>query len=182
MPPETGIRFTRMDLGDLDRLTEVERSEHITLAYELEDGELKQVEVDWQVPNWFTERDGDHSLAEKLAFCRSHLEQGGVMLGAFSGDLLVGVAIVRPLLREGMAQMAFLHVSREYRRSGIAAQLMGEACDISRSAGARQMYVSATPSSSAVDFYLAQGCRLAEEVDPELYALEPDDIHLILEL
>jgi hypothetical protein len=44
------------------------------------------------------------------------------------------------------------------------------------------MYVSSTPSSSAVGFYIAQGCKLVEEVDPELYALEPDDIHLILDL
>ena len=81
-----------------------------------------------------------------------------------------------------MAQLAFLHVSREYRRYGIAAQLMEQAGDIARSAGAQQMYVSATSSSSTVDFYLAQGCRLAEEVDPEQYALEPEDIHLILDL
>ena len=83
MPAQTGFKFTRMELEDLDRLAEIDRSEHITLAYELEDGELKQVEVDWQVPNWFTEGDGDHSLAEKLAFCRSHLDRGGVMLGGF---------------------------------------------------------------------------------------------------
>jgi hypothetical protein len=44
------------------------------------------------------------------------------------------------------------------------------------------MYISSIPSSSAVGFYLAQGCKLAEEVDAELYALEPEDIHLILNL
>ena len=104
------------------------------------------------------------------------------MLGAFSVDLLVGLVIVRPLLREGMAQLAFMHINRDHRRKGIATQLMKQACDIARSAGAWQMYVSATPSSSTVDFYLAQGCRLAEEVDPELYTLEPEDIHLILDL
>lgn len=59
---------------------------------------------------------------------------------------------------------------------------MRKACEIAREAGSRRMYVSSTPSSSAVGFYIAQGCKLAEEVDPELYALEPDDIHLILDL
>ncbi len=59
---------------------------------------------------------------------------------------------------------------------------MREACDIARQAGSSQMYISSTPSASAVGFYLSQGCRLAEEVDPELYALEPEDIHLILDL
>jgi GNAT superfamily N-acetyltransferase len=171
-----------MQVDELERIAEIDRSEHVTRAYELEGGELRQIEVDWQVPNFFTEGDDDHSLAGQLTFCRSHLEKGGVMLGAFSGDRLVGVAIVRPLLREDMAQLAYLHVSRDYRRDGIARQLMDDAQKIARDAGAHQMYVSSIPSSSAVDFYLAQGCRLAEEPDPDLYALEPEDIHLIVAL
>jgi GNAT superfamily N-acetyltransferase len=182
MSPVTGIKYSRMKMEELDRLSEIDRSEHVSRAYELKEGDLTQVDVDWQVPTWFTEGDGGHSLAGQLAFCRSHLEQGGVMLSAFSGDHLVGIAIVRPLLRDAMAQLAFLHVSRNFRRGGIARQLMADACDIARDAGARQIYVSSIPSSSAVGFYLAQGFRLAEEVDPELYALEPEDIHLILDL
>jgi hypothetical protein len=59
---------------------------------------------------------------------------------------------------------------------------MRKVCEIAREAGSQRMYISSTPSSSAVGFYIAQGCKLAEEVDPELYALEPDDIHLILDL
>lgn len=176
------IIYTRLDPGEVERLSEINRSEHITRAYELNAGVLTKVEVDWQVPNWFADREDDHSLAEKVAFCRTHLEQGGVLLGALHGDLLAGIAVMRPELHTGMAQMAFLHVSREYRRQGIAQRLMGEACRIARSTGARRMYVSATPSESAVDFYLSQGCHLADPVDPDLYALEPEDIHLILEL
>ena len=182
MSPETPIIFTRMGPDELERISELDRSERVTRAYEIEDGELTQVDVDWQVPTWSSDNEGEHSLAEQLAFCRSHLEQGGVMLGAFRGHRLVGVAIVRPQLRDAIAQLAFLHVSRKFRRAGIAGQLMEEACDIARDAGARQIYVSAIPSSSAVGFYLTQGCRLAEKVDPELYALEPEDIHLILDL
>ena len=104
------------------------------------------------------------------------------MFGAFDDDLLVGIAVVRPRLRDDLAQLAFLHVSSGFRRQGIARRLMWEACEIASEAGSSQLYVSSIPSSSAVGFYLSQGCRLAEEVDPELYALEPEDIHLILDL
>ncbi len=104
------------------------------------------------------------------------------MLGAFRSEQLVGVVLVRPELREGLAQLAFLHVSRALRRLGIARRLMEQACAVAREAGARRMYVSATPSLSTVDFYLAHGCRLAEKVDPELFALEPEDVHLIMDL
>ena len=176
------INYTRLDPDAVVRLSEIDRSEHITLAYEFNAGVLTLVEVDWQVPNWFADRSGEHSLAEKIAFCRNHLEHGGILLGALHGDLLVGIAIVRPSLRADMAQLAFLHVSQEYRRQGIAQRLMDEACQSARSRGARRMYVSATPSESAVGFYLSMGCQLADPVDPDLYALEPEDIHLILEL
>jgi predicted N-acetyltransferase YhbS len=182
MNEENPISICRMDPTELERISELDRSEHVTLAYEIEDGALSEVEVDWHVPAWFVGGAGDHSLSEQVAFCRSHLDQGGVLLGAFNDGFLVGAAVVRPKLREDMAQLAFLHVSRRFRRRGIARRLMGEACRIARKAGARRMYVSSIPSSSAVGFYLAQGCRLAEDVDPELSALEPEDIHLTMDL
>jgi hypothetical protein len=33
-----------------------------------------------------------------------------------------------------------------------------------------------------VGFYLRQGCRLADPVHPDLWAKEPDDIHLVCPL
>jgi ribosomal protein S18 acetylase RimI-like enzyme len=182
MNQEMPISYRRMESEELQLISELDRSEHVTSAYGIRDGVLAQVEVEWDVPAWFADSDGDHSLSEQLAFCQSHLEQGGVMLGAFKDDLLVGAALVRPKLREDMAQLAFLYVSRRFRRQGIAKRLTDHACEIAREVGAVRMYVSSIPSSSAVDFYLAQGCKLAEEPDPELYALEPEDIHLILDL
>ena len=181
-PPPNKIHFTRLDPHAIERLAEIDRSEHITRAYEISAGVLTQLDVDWHVPNWFSEGDGDHSLSGQIAFCRSHLDKGGLLLGALHEDLLVGIAIVRPELYADMAQLAFLHVSREYRRQGIAKGLMAEACQIARSAGARRIYISATSTASTVEFYLSQGCELADPVDPNLYALEPQDIHLILEL
>ena len=48
--------------------------------------------------------------------------------------------------------------------------------------GARRLYISATPSEGALRFYLSQGARLADPPDPELLALEPEDVHLVLSL
>ena len=182
MKKETPVIINRMKASDLNRISELDRSEHVRLGYKVRDGKLTQLEVDWDVPTWFVDGDSDHSLTEQIAFCRSHLDQGGVMLAAFKNNLIVGAAIVRPVLRDDLAQLAFLHVSRRFRGRGIARRLMRKACEIARDAGSRRMYISSTPSSSAVGFYVAQGCKLAEEVDPKLYALEPDDIHLILDL
>ena len=47
-----------------------------------------------------------------------------------------------------------------------------------RKLGAKKLYISATPSENTVNFYLHLGCVLAKEMDPELFELEPEDIHL----
>lgn len=44
---------------------------------------------------------------------------------------------------------------------------------------AEWLYVSATPSRSAVGFYTSLGFLPTQNAHPELYALEPDDIHMI---
>jgi ribosomal protein S18 acetylase RimI-like enzyme len=78
--------------------------------------------------------------------------------------------------------MAFLYVSNGYRRRGIARALMDEVCRLGGDRGARQLYISAAETESAVGFYLDYGCRLAEAVDPALFELEPTDVHLTLDL
>jgi len=80
---------------------------------------------------------------------------------------------------EATAWFAFLHVSRSYRRRGVASALWAAGVEVAASADAISMYVSATPSGSAVGFYASRGCRLAENPHPALFAEEPEDIHLI---
>ena len=98
----------------------------------------------------------------------------------FDEEQTVGLAIVHPSFEPLLAWLAFLHVSRPYRRRGAAQALWDASVDISVAGGAESIYVSAAPTESAVGFYLRQGCRLTETVHPELFAAEPEDIHLVL--
>ena len=173
------IEIREMAAAEIGRLGEIDRSEQVRVGYTYRDGKLQAEAVDWQVPPWSTEGEGSHSVQAMIRFCARHLEEGGVLLGALDGERLAGVAIVRCRLRDGLAQLAFLHVSRPYRRQGIAARLTEEAMQLAREDGARTLYVSATPSESAVGFYLSEGFRPAQAPDPELLALEPEDIHMI---
>jgi GNAT superfamily N-acetyltransferase len=66
-----------------------------------------------------------------------------------------GAAIVDPVFEPPMAWLAWLHVSRPHRRLGVAHALWTEATTLARAAGATSMYISATPTGSAVGFYLA---------------------------
>jgi ribosomal protein S18 acetylase RimI-like enzyme len=172
-----------METPDIGRIAEIDRSERVSKSYVCDDGDLREIAVDWNVPRWFSEGEGDHSVRGNINDWKPYLEEkDGVMYGAFDEDLLVGFLIFRPHLTEGMDQLAVLHVSRDYRRQGIATRLARIACELALESGARELYVSATPTESAVGFYRSQGFELAEEVNRDLYALEPEDIHMIKKL
>jgi ribosomal protein S18 acetylase RimI-like enzyme len=174
------IRIERLRKGDVTRIGEIDRSEQVTVGYTACDGRLQASVVDWRVPRWASEGHGDHHVQTLIEKNLLTLEQhSGVLFGAFDGDVLVGMAILRPQLQDDMAQLSFLHVSSGYRRQGIATRLANAVFELASELGARRIYLSATPSGSALGFYLSQGFQLADPVHPELYALEPDDIHMI---
>lgn len=171
------IEYKRMNTSDVDRIAEIDRSEHVTLGYSVREGNLVAEEVDWRVPRWF-ETGPEHSVETLVEFLSPSLRRGATMWGAFDRDRLVGVMVYRRDLAEDMAQLVFLHVSNGYRRQGIASRLTAECIGMAKRDGAKRLYVSATPSESAVGFYQSQGFRLIDKPNPELYALEPEDIHM----
>lgn len=176
---QSTITVTVLPAQALARIVELDRTEHITQAYRLIDGALSLVSVDWQVPPWSPVDDGSHSVPALLRDWCPILAAGGVLLGALDGTCLAGIGILRYRLTSIMAQLAVLHVSRPYRGRGVGAQLVGEVVRLARINGAQALYVSATPSQATVDFYQAQGFDLTLQPHPELYALEPEDIHLV---
>jgi predicted N-acetyltransferase YhbS len=108
-------------------------------------------------------------------------ERGGHFWGAFDGETLIGVAVLESKFigsKKDTLQLKFLHASSGYRKQGLGRKLFFVAAEQAKSMGAGKMYISSTPSENTVHFYFHLGCQLAEEVDPELFAFEPEDIHL----
>jgi ribosomal protein S18 acetylase RimI-like enzyme len=171
-----------MRASELDRIGEIDRSEHVTREYSYRRGSLDWRAVDVRVPAWSRSGSHEHSVGSKVREWLPILERGGTLIGAFDGDTVAGVAIYRPNLDEWTAGLSVLHVSRSYRRKGVASRLTAEVVRLARADGARRLYVSATPSDSAVGFYRSHGFEPTDAPNPELFALEPDDIHMILEL
>ncbi len=176
------LSYRWMQPEEVTRMSEINRRERVVVGYEMEDGELRVMDVDWDVPNWFAGGEGEHSVATKITFCQDHLRRGGRMIGAFAEGKLVGLGLVTPNIRPGMDQLAYLHVSDGFRRMGIAARLTHEMVELARQGGAEEMYVTSTPSGSAVGFYRSQGFEPVDDPLPELYELEPDDIHMLKRL
>jgi GNAT superfamily N-acetyltransferase len=175
-----GIRH--MEPSELARIGEIDRSEHVTEEYVYRRGSLEARAADVRVAPWALDGDGAHSLRGRIAEWQPLLAAGATLLGAFEGDALLGFAIYRPRIDDGVANLAVLHVSRSARRRGVASRLVEEVARLARASGARRLYVSATPSGSAVGFYRSRGFAPTDTPDPALLAKEPDDIHMVLEL
>jgi len=174
------VKIRGLERHELARLWSIDRSERIERVYRCEAGALvlraeRHVVRGW--PPGERERDG-----ATLLDC---FDRGGTFYGAFEGDALVGAAVLESRFigrARDTLQLKFLHVSRRHRGTGLGTLLLGMAVTRASALGARRLYVSATPTENTVQFYLRRGCRVTDEVDPALFALEPDDIHLELEL
>ena len=148
----------------------------IDRVYASVDGELVLRDEHHDVRGW---PPGEPQRYEPLL--RDCFDRGGTFYGAFDDDRLVGAAVLESRF-SGAAndrlQLKFLHVGRDQRGAGLGWRLFEMAVDRARTLGARRLYVSSTSSENTVRFYLQRGCRVTREVDPALFALEPEDIHL----
>jgi GNAT superfamily N-acetyltransferase len=177
------IEIHRLGVDDLHRVVAaIDRTEVIDIQYEVVDGVLRERSVaPIDVPPWTLEG-AEHSVDSYVAWLAPLVAAGAPALVPHDDDVPVGLAVVVPDYDLPLGWLAFLHVSRSHRRRGVAAALWDAATDACREAGATSMYVSATPSGSAVGFYRSRGCVLADPPRPELFEPEPHDIHLVLDL
>ena len=167
-----GIRFIR----------EIDRSEHVDTWYTVEAGQIVGESVEWEIPSWDAEGNDSHSVARLISELGPIVEGGASLLAAFVDNQFAGIAIVDPSFEDDFAWFAFLHVSREYRRRGVASALWASGAESAVKRGATSIYVSATSSGSAVGFYTTRGCQLANPPHPALFAKEPEDIHFVCAL
>ena len=174
------VKIRRLSRDELERVWSIDRTELVERVYSVEHGELVLRNERHDVRGWppgEPERYGPILL--------DCFERGGACWGAFDGETRVGVAVLESRFsgrRRDTLQLKFLHVSHSHRKTGLGRALFERAAERARELGARSLYVSATPSENTINFYLRRGCRVAAELDPELFALEPEDIHLELML
>ena len=168
------IRILQRD--EIRLIWQIDRREIVQNIYFLNNGKLVLKPDYFDIQGW---PPGEPELYTPILL--DCYDRGGIFWGAFEKDTLVGVAILESRFigsQQGTLQLKFLHVSRDYRKRGIASTLFKLAIEKAKGLGAKKLYISATPSEHTINYYLRLGCVLAKEIDPELFALEPEDIHL----
>lgn len=174
-----GPMITLRDISkeEIEQIWGIDRSEVIENIYYFENNALVLKSEYYNVTGW------PPGEAEKyqpiLVACN---EQGGWFHGIFDDSKLVGAAVLDNRFigkSKDMLQLKFLHISNAYRKNGFGRQLFGLARTIAGERGARKLYISATPSENTINFYLSLGCEVTPEPDPNLFELEPEDIHFV---
>jgi len=167
------MMLRRLARDELELFWTIDRREIHHNIYVMRDGEMVLTPFYYDVPGW------PNTDSSKLYGC---FDRGGTIFGMFDGDLLVGSSAADTVPRGAngdQLELRHLFVSRDYRGTGVGTKLFEAAKDVVRTQGAAWMYVSATPTENTVHFYLGRGCQLALPPNPELLALEPEDIHFL---
>lgn len=170
------LQFRELERAEIDCIWTIDRREHIANIYRLVDGALQLEALDVDVPGWHPD-----NVAKKTPLLYEMFDRGARFFASFDGEQLAGVSVLDTLPRGergNLLQLEFLHVGRDYRGQGLGARLLEQARAAARELGARGVYISANPSENTIRFYQRCGATLLAVPDPELFALEPEDIHL----
>ncbi|MDR6758775.1 putative N-acetyltransferase YhbS [Mycoplana sp. BE70] len=155
----------------------IERREIVEEIYQMADGRLSLRPQFYNTRGW---PDGEPELYTPILLdCFDH---GGIFLGAFAREHLVAASVVdaRPVGDyPNLRQLAFLHVSHDWRGKKLAVLLYQWCMDAAVRLGAAGFYISSTPTRRTVEFYLRKGAKTVALPDKTLVSLEPEDIHLI---
>jgi predicted N-acetyltransferase YhbS len=164
----------------VENIWAIDRREVIDHVYYFEDGRRVLKPEHYDLQGWPPGEPDKYTPILHDCF-----DRGGTFYGAFEGSKRVGVAVLESRFmgrRKDQLQLTFLHVSHSYRKTGLGRRLFEKAAEKARALNARKLYISATPSENTVSFYLHLGCIVTQEVDPQLFALEPDDVHMEYDL
>ena len=172
----TEITYRPLDMAELDRFEEIDRTEVIDHIYYMRDGRLVLEEEHWELNGWPPNEVPE--IKVKLHTC---LDKGGASWGAFDGDRLAGIATLDGRWYGSAGDtldMYFLHISNGDRHQGIGRTLVEMTMEKAKEMGAKRLFVSGLPSLNTIRFYMAVGFDIAADVDPRLSAREPEDIHM----
>jgi ribosomal protein S18 acetylase RimI-like enzyme len=174
------IQGKELSRDEIRRVWEIDRSETTESVYALVNGALILRPEHHEVRGW------PPGQAEKYTpMLEATYDHGGWFYGLVDNQELVGVVVLEGRfmgMSRDQLQLTFLHVSNRYRDQGFGKRLFALAATTARLRGAKRMYISATPSEHTINFYLGLGCKVTLVPDPELFELEPDDIHLEYDL
>jgi GNAT superfamily N-acetyltransferase len=170
------MEYRQLTRVEIELVWTIDRREIVERVYRMEGGELRLGPGYFDVRDWPSD-----TVLTTTPLLYDLFDRGGAYFAAFEDEQLVGVAAIDTVWRGArgdLLQLEFMHVSRDYRGHGLGGRLFEQARSAARERGARGLYISATPSENTINFYQGRGSVVIATPDAELFAREPEDIHL----
>ena len=169
--------FWELSLADLKPalLKNFNRHQETTRAWQKSDDGYIINEISF-IDDW-----SDRKKEQVIRSLKRCLKSGGIVVGAFLNDTLIGFANVENDFfgsNQQYLEMNYIHVTKQYRGQGIGQELFQLCCHKAKLNGAKKLYIGAHPSVKTQKFYKRQGCVYAEEINPKILKREPLDIQL----
>jgi len=156
-------------------LEHFERYQEVKKCWRKENGAWKLKDISF-IEQWDTTEKSE--IIDEFIDC---LQNGGVVLGAFKENQLIGFSsIINEQFgtQKEYIQLATLYVSAKNRNSGLGRKLFAQSCLEAVKLGGKKLYISAHSSEETQAFYKLMGCRETQEINKELFEKEPYDCHL----
>lgn len=118
------------------------------------------------------------------SYLKDTVENGGIVLGAFEGEVLVGFAAIDGAVRGNVGRyinLSMLFVDDHHKRRGIGKALLNHSISEAKKLGGEKLFISSIPSFETVSFYLSNKAEFSKETIDEFIDTE-EDIYLELVL
>jgi len=174
------LDYRLLEKSELKLLSEIDRKEIVNEVYYFKNNKLEIVNEFYNIERWILEE-----LQDYINRLEDIYDRNGTIYGAFDNDKIIGLAALESKFigkNNDQLKLHMLYISNNYRKKGIGKNLVNLLREKAKDLGAKSLYISATPFKNTVNFYFAVGSKLTNEINKELYELEPYDIHMVLEL
>lgn len=174
------LNYRLLEKSELKLLGEIDRKEIVNEVYYFRNNKLEIVNEFYNIEGWNLEELNDY-----INRLYDIYERNGTIYGAFNNNQIVGLGALESKFigrNNDQLKLDMLYISSNYRKKGIGKSLVNLLSKKAEELGAKSLYISATPFKNTVEFYFAVGAKLTDEINEELYKLEPYDIHMVLEL
>ena len=185
MTKEAIVTYRELAVEDICRIGEVNREELIEAEYVAEpDGSgfgivtsLRHFDPPKFNPAW-----GREGTDNRIKAWKPHLERGGFLYGAFSSERLIGFIILSSKRRDCSGEIVALFVDRDFRKQGIATQLMTWAEMKASDNGIEALFLYSNPTVSSASFYLNMGFQISGLIAKQIVRDLSGDIVMAKEL
>jgi len=142
-----------------------------------------KINGNWALINEEDITDWDKNQKDSLIklFLDTIIEKRGNIFGAYKDKKLIGFSVLlnnRFGTKEQYVNLAYLHISLDYRHKGLGKKLFGLCVEKAKENGNEKIYISANNAEESIKFYLMNGCKDAMEINEQLAEEEPTNRQL----